>query len=180
MAAPGVPMPLALLLARVASATVVPGGSIGTTTWDVAGSPWVVQGDVTVLAGATLTIEAGVDVRFSSSDASASGLDTARVELIVDGDLDVAGDPLDPVDFLADVGTSASTWYGLRVNGSATITGATVQHATYGIRSGGTLDGIGVSFDRNGTAGVYVTGGTASLADLSVTGSSYGLWVTGT
>ena len=59
-------MPLSpLFLAATAYATVVPGGSLGDTTWSLAGSPYVVQGDVTVLAGATLTIDPGVEVRFA-------------------------------------------------------------------------------------------------------------------
>ena len=35
-------------------------------TWDLAGSPWIVQGDVMVVNCATLTIEAGVEVKFDA------------------------------------------------------------------------------------------------------------------
>ena len=42
------------------AATNVPGGNVGNQTWNLAGSPYNVQGDITVQLGATLTINAGV------------------------------------------------------------------------------------------------------------------------
>src|SRR2546426_12363737 len=49
--------------------TNVPSGTITTnTTWDLSGSPFIVAcGGVTVAAGATLTISAGVVVEFQPS-----------------------------------------------------------------------------------------------------------------
>jgi len=44
--------------------TEVSGGITRDTVWDVAHSPYIVTGDVTVERGATLTIESGVQVRF--------------------------------------------------------------------------------------------------------------------
>jgi len=44
--------------------TIIPGGDITqNTTWDLAGSPYIVLGSITVKNGATLTIEPGVEVR---------------------------------------------------------------------------------------------------------------------
>ncbi len=54
-----------LLSSAVAWAQTPVSGTIDrSTTWSVAGSPYVLSGDVEVVGGATLTILAGVDVRF--------------------------------------------------------------------------------------------------------------------
>ena len=58
-----------------AAQTTIPGGNIVNQTWTTAGSPYTVQGDITVPAGAFLTIQAGVVVHFTTSDAAASGAD---------------------------------------------------------------------------------------------------------
>ena len=50
--------------ARLWADTPVAGGNLTTQTWTLAGSPYIVQGDAVVPAGQTLTIEAGVQVRF--------------------------------------------------------------------------------------------------------------------
>jgi len=45
--------------------TVVPGGNItSSTTWTLSGSPYIIQGNVTINSGITLTIEPGVAVKF--------------------------------------------------------------------------------------------------------------------
>ncbi|MCD4732593.1 MAG: right-handed parallel beta-helix repeat-containing protein [Bacteroidales bacterium] len=51
----------------VFSQTPVSGNIIINTTWDLPGSPYQVTGDVTVDAGITLTIDAGVVVEFNNS-----------------------------------------------------------------------------------------------------------------
>ena len=64
-----------LLVPRAArAATTIPGGNIINQTWTPAGSPYIVQGDVTVPAGAFLNIQAGTVVQFPSGDVQAAGL----------------------------------------------------------------------------------------------------------
>jgi len=113
---------LALLLApsRANAQTTIGGGSLGAaTTWTTAGSPYIVQGDVIVPSGGTLVIQAGTEVRFESGDAIGSGSDTSRVELIVQGTLQVNGTDASPVTFRADSGTATNTWYGIVVESGA-------------------------------------------------------------
>ena len=89
---------LALGAATPAMALTIPGGNLGNQTWTLADSPVLIQGDATVQAGATLTIEPGVVVQFASSDAAAAGLNTSKVELTIAGALAVGGVG-DPVSF---------------------------------------------------------------------------------
>jgi parallel beta-helix repeat protein len=54
-------------------------------------------GDVVVPSDGTLQIEAGTTIRFAANmDASASGLDPSKSELIVHGELDISGKPGQP------------------------------------------------------------------------------------
>jgi len=48
------------------AATIKTGGNVVNETWTPAGSPYVIQGDITVPSGAFLTIEAGTVVQFAS------------------------------------------------------------------------------------------------------------------
>ena len=56
---------VALALTPEARATDVGGPITSDTTWTLAGSPYVAISTVTIRNGATLTIEAGVEVRFN-------------------------------------------------------------------------------------------------------------------
>ncbi|HEY5922584.1 MAG TPA: MopE-related protein, partial [Kofleriaceae bacterium] len=93
--------------ASTAAATTVSGSVSG--TWDVAGSPFIVQGDVTVPTGQTLTIAAGVEVRFDG-----------HFKFIVNGRLDAQGTAFAPVTFTRHQATAASRGWGIRfINANA-------------------------------------------------------------
>ena len=58
-----------VLIARPAQAlTIITNDIIANTTWNLVGSPYVVQNDIIVDFGATLTIDPGVIVKFSGPD----------------------------------------------------------------------------------------------------------------
>jgi hypothetical protein len=99
--------------AGVAIATDVPGGSVS-GLWNAAGSPYVVQGHITVAAGDTLWIGPGVDVQF----------DGAYV-LEVDGILLAVGDPADSILFTTN--TPGTYWSHIEFPESGD-TGSTLQY----------------------------------------------------
>jgi parallel beta-helix repeat protein len=79
--------------------TPVPGGNVS-GTWTVTGSPYNVQGNITIQADSTLTIEPGVEVIFQ-----------ALYSLTVNGLLEAVGTETDSIHFFpADIGVS---WWGI-------------------------------------------------------------------
>ncbi|MFO0686438.1 MAG: DUF4215 domain-containing protein [Sandaracinus sp.] len=154
--------------------TMVPGGNIAIQTWTPAGSPYIVQGDITVLAGGSLTIQAGTVVRFASTDGVGSGTDSGRVELIVNGTLAVTGTAAMPVSFAAQTGTSSSAWYGIRAmsGSSVSIAGATIQNASYAVRSENGAPTLDTTTVSNCQSGAYVAGGSATITGTIFTGEA--------
>ncbi len=171
----------ALFAAGTADAqTTISGGNVINQTWTTAGSPYTVQGDIIVPAGAFLTIESGVEVRFTTTDALAANSDTARVELIVRGQLTVNGTAGSPVRFRSTTGTAAGSWVGLIVESGATsasIQGAIIEHAANGLRT--SLPGLTLtdSTVRTNANGLLIAAGNPTLANITATGNSTGIRV---
>lgn len=175
-------------------------------TWTMAGNPYVVQGDIVIPSGSFLHIEPGTVVQIASSDMQVSGLDTARVEITVQGELEVNGSETQPVAIHAQSGTSPHTWYGIIVDGTASkasFAWLNMQHAYYGLRShapanvltvetsrffnnydcginilnGGTIDRVRI-FD-NSYYGLRLQGGGTTVTNLvAVDNGSTGVYVT--
>jgi hypothetical protein len=197
----------ALFTPAVAAAdTIIVGGNVINQTWTAAGSPYVVQGDVTVPVGSTLRIQPGAQVRFADSDDQGAGVDPRLVELTVNGTLRVEGSHGAPVRL---EGASASTrsWYGVIVSGSAAASfhDFELRHATIALAHHGAREAIAVArgfiemsgtgiqvfgaldadrLEIRGTAydeGVVVGwGATASLSNCVLRGLSYGVRNDGT
>ncbi len=121
------------LLPARALATDVQGVLSTHTVWTKRGSPYVLTGDVTVGWGVELVIQPGVRVIAASEDALRSGVDSRRVELIVDGTLVVKGTEARPVELTAQ--GERGSWYGLRVRGGrgTVIKGALISRALQGL-----------------------------------------------
>ena len=140
--------------------TVINGGTLaGNTTWNPAGSPYLLTGDVTVPLGSVLTIDAGTEVRFTPiSDDLSSGEDNNRIELRVEGRLEVNGTATDSVFFKSNGQVPASgDWYGIVSygnEGDVHMGYSSFNHYTNGVYT---------------TGGQYVALGTTETASISTT-----------
>lgn len=138
-------LPLLLAIARVHPSyaqTVVSGEIAVNTTWSIANSPYRVIDSVRVNQGATLTIEAGVTVRFDT-----------QTELIVHGRLDAIGTPTDSIFLIAAApNPDTSEWEGLKISGSvggrANLNYANVVHARNAFEILGNPSGIHLDIEN--------------------------------
>ncbi len=115
--------------------STVSGQITNNTTWSGTVN---LPGDVTVSSGATLTILPGTQVRCAAgSDSRSSGIDSSRVEIILNGGtLNAAGTSGSPIVFTSAAATkSPGNWYGIRViEGDVTMSHCLVEYAVDGIR----------------------------------------------
>jgi hypothetical protein len=168
-----VPILLLLLASAAHAQTNVPGGNLPTQTWTAAGSPYNVSGDITVPAGATLTIDAGTVVRFASTDSQASGLDATRIELTVSGALDVNGTAASPAVFQSSAAPAPARWFGVVVTSLAsavTIDFATFASTVQAFRSSGTgtIAVTDASFSGSSTGAVIVLAGAPVFTRVAI------------
>lgn len=141
-------LPLAAVIILTSASlgdTIVPGGDVF-GTWSAAGSPYQIQGDITVPADSVLVIEPGVDVVFQEDCA-----------LAVAGVLTAVGTAQDSIRFTA---PERAEWSGLEFGENA----GPIQ-LSYCIVERGAATGTG--FDRDG-------GGINSIAaDVSIASSTF-------
>ncbi len=166
--------------ARGAAAdTIKMGGNVINETWTPAGSPYILQGDITVPVGSTLTIQAGTTVRAANSDSQAAGFDNARVELTVKGTLDVQGTAAMPVVFNGQA-AGAGSWYGVVIDPlatAATINNASLDGTVNAIRylsAGNVLSTSAVAITSASRKGVWLSAGSPTINGVSVATSGSG------
>jgi MYXO-CTERM domain-containing protein len=108
-------MVAALVVAPAAWADTNVSGAINLdTTWNLAGSPYIMGADVTVQPGITLTIEPGVVVRGTNASSN-------DVELFVNGTLRAVGTQAQPITFEGTTNTTSGFWEGLTVAAGAVV-----------------------------------------------------------
>jgi len=104
---------MSLVLAVPVAATDVSGTIASSTTWSVAGSPYIVTADVTVNAGVTLTIDPGVTVKFNKG--------TSGPSLIINGNLVAEGTSGSNIVFTSSAGSpAANDWWRIQFNTGST------------------------------------------------------------
>ena len=178
------PLALTLLPGLAAAQTMVPSGNlVGSQTWTAAGSPYVVQGDLTVPAGITLTLEAGAVVHLGPGDDQAANADSARAELRVAGTLTVNGTAGSPAVVRSGAATPGpSDFYGVVFLAGATVSGSNlrVERGLRGISNAATGAALSQVALHDCNRGVTTTAGTLTLTGGEVLRSaSYGVSVEG-
>ncbi len=166
------------LAAPAAADTVVPGGTVINQTWTTAGSPYTLQGDITIPTGAFLTIQAGVIVQApANADSQSAGNQNNRTEILVDGTLTVAGTSGNPVTFQSS-STGSGTWYGIVVNAGAAavdIDGAVVRDAIYGVTSSAPTNVLDIDnsmLTESSSYGLFVRAGAPDCSALELVNNS--------
>ena len=147
---------LALLGAAEAGTSVPAGTLAGGATWTFTGSPYTLDGKITVPDGATLRIEPGVEVRAPGG---------ASIEVY--GSLVVVGAPSSRVELRP--APLATLWGGIKVlgSGAARIENATIEDA-----------GTGLYIRTSGVVTVSDTEILGSNGDgISVSGDTGGVWL---
>ncbi len=84
-------------------------------------SPVTLNSDLVIAAGTTLEVEAGVEFMIGETDLAASGIDEARVEILVSGRLVMTGTAAMPVRFMPLNGSGRRDhWAGIKILSSDT------------------------------------------------------------
>lgn len=97
---------------EITQATDINGGHITSdTTWTLADSPFLINGDVVVDYGVTLTIEPGVEVRFKD-----------KYNIYVEGNLTAVGDSANHIVFTSNKGNKKEgDWKTIRINATGIL-----------------------------------------------------------
>lgn len=129
--------------------TNVSGTLPGNAQWVLAGSPYIVNADVTVPEGGTLRIDPGVEVRFLSGTA-----------LRVHGLIDAAGTAAEPIRFTSNVTPpAAGNWAGILLFDSTVDAQVDAAHR---YTSGSRLEHVEIAYG----GGIYVEDSFPYLASL--------------
>jgi predicted outer membrane repeat protein len=143
-------MMVALIVSVTQAETMVPGGNVS-GTWDAAGSPYLIQGDIAISGEDTLTIMPGTTVNFQSDYA-----------MTVSGRLNAAGTQGDSVLF---TGTAYPGWHGIRFIDA--ISGSNLEYCA--ITNGRNAE-TGAPYDRGGA--IYCENSSPVINNCRISGNS--------
>jgi hypothetical protein len=148
--------------------TTIPGGYVS-GTWTAAGSPYLIQDNITIHADSTLAIEPGVDVIFQG-----------YYRLTASGILEAIGTTLDSIRFLPS--DTSIGWHGLYFNGSGISHNLSFCTIEYAGESGIHMHAVALKLDvrhctiahcRSDFGGGIHVNGFADTLDISHTCFAY-------
>ncbi|MBN3036230.1 MAG: right-handed parallel beta-helix repeat-containing protein [Bacteroidales bacterium] len=144
--------------------TVVPPGNV-TGTWSSSASPYLVCGNISIPAGAHLTIEPGTQVIFMG-----------HYKFTVNGTIGAQGNPSDSIVFTAD--QPAAGWHGFRFININTQDTSRLEYCTieYGKASGTGPDNLGGAFYLENSSKLVIN--NCSVGKNSATGGGGGFYLT--
>jgi len=155
-----------------ATADTFVGGPITTnTTWTLVGSPYIVTSNVTVNSGITLTIEAGVLVKFDGLYA-----------MNVSGVLNAQGTALSPITFTSGSLTPApQNWNSIHLIGSESsnsqIAYWVIQYSVYGLYLDTSSPTVTQVSSSNNTYGFFLDGSFSTLTSVTASNNQIGCYL---
>ncbi len=160
---------------------VTPGILDENRTWALADSPFIIGGDIRVKGGSVLTIEPGVEVRFSTNSLISDSVGATMTELIVQGGLLASGTEGRPIVFTsAESFPRKANWGGLIFYGTTQaeniMRNCTIMFADTGIRSDGSTPSIencefgycGLALDLGLSTSLNIKGNTIRDCDVGM------------
>ena len=135
------------------------------SVWTAVNNPYIITDTVTVEAGATLTVEAGVVVMTMGMGQY----------LDVQGHLAAMGTAVDPIIFTSEDDLASNSWSGLTVSGSANFAHVTFRHASTPLfiveSSGGDVSLVNSTFEENSEHPIVVA--TDALHRLKMNNNAF-------
>jgi len=136
---------------NVSAQTYVSGNITTNTKWTSTGSPYIIQSDIIVQSGVTLTVDPGVTVKFD-------GL----YSIVVDGTLKAIGTKINPIIFTSNfTSPKKGDWYTLRLRTSNNVINWTeIEYANYGVfvtYYGGNNKILNTTINDCSVDGIYIT-----------------------
>lgn len=161
---------------------VTPGILDENRTWTLADSPFILRGDLRVRGGSVLTIQPGVSVEFSQSDAAPDSLGASMSELIIQGGLMAQGTVSQPITFTsAERFPRKSTWGGIIFSGTTQaeniMRNCVIMFADFGVKSEGATPSVencefgycGIGIDSGLSTSLNIKGNTIRDCEIGIT-----------
>lgn len=133
---------------QVVAQTFVSGGIYSNTTWTLANSPYIMNGNMVIFPGKTLTIEPGVEIQVVSDS---TFFTTNMIYLEVRGTLVANGTANLPIVFKSTTGAATTDWQGINVKsnqgGTFQISNFQLKNSFYGLNTDSNLGNSTFTFN---------------------------------